>query len=181
MVIDVEKQFAWVLVYTRANQEARAKENLENQGFETFLPLIAKKKITQSHTVYLEAIFPRYVFTKINLQSDNWRPISSTRGVSHLIYFGAKHAVVPNELVELLKSKVDKDEIFHPKITKNEFRKGDKLTIKKGAFAGFKGIFISKSSKERIRLLLRYLKQSVITEISISDLNKKESLEKFKI
>ena len=181
MVVDAEKQSEWVLVYTRANQEVRAKKNLENQGFETFLPLIAKKQITQSHTVYLEAIFPRYVFTKINLQSDNWRPIGSTRGVSHLIYFGGKHAVVPSDLVALLKSKVDKDETFHPKIIKNEFRKGDKLIIKKGAFSSFEGIFMSTSSKERVRLLLRFLKQSVITEVSISDLDKKESLEKFKI
>ena len=30
----------WVLVYTKAQEEQRAKKNLENQGFEIFLPLI---------------------------------------------------------------------------------------------------------------------------------------------
>ena len=31
----------WLLVYTKAKEEKRAKKNLENQGFETYLPMIA--------------------------------------------------------------------------------------------------------------------------------------------
>ena len=31
----------WYLVYTKAKEERRAQENLENQKFETFLPILS--------------------------------------------------------------------------------------------------------------------------------------------
>ena len=41
MVSTVIENSKWFLIYTKAQQEQRAKKNLESQGFETFLPLIA--------------------------------------------------------------------------------------------------------------------------------------------
>ena len=35
-----KKETIWVLIYTKANEEKKANENLQNQGFKTFLPLI---------------------------------------------------------------------------------------------------------------------------------------------
>lgn len=181
MLVKDKDKSKWVLVYTKAKQEQRAKTNLDNQGLETFLPLIATTNNKKSSKVSLEVIFPRYIFTKIDIDSDNWRSINSTRGVSHFIFFGGKHAVVPNEFVNLVKSKTDEKQIFHPRIKENDFQEGEKLIIKKGAFAGFEGIFLSRNSKDRVRLLLRYLRQSVITEISISDIEEKSSIERFEV
>ena len=35
-----KKGIIWVLIYTKAKQEKKANENLQRQGFKTFLPLI---------------------------------------------------------------------------------------------------------------------------------------------
>ena len=51
----------WFLIYTKPRQEERAKENLENQGFETFLPMIAFEKIKQPKLYSLKPMFPRYL------------------------------------------------------------------------------------------------------------------------
>ena len=33
-----KKEIIWVLIYTKAKQEMKANENLQKQGFKTFLP-----------------------------------------------------------------------------------------------------------------------------------------------
>ena len=172
---------SWILVYTKAKEEKRAKENLERQGYETFLPLMAKTNNLESKEVSFEAIFPRYIFIKINLSSDNWISIKSTKGVSHLGLFGDKFATVPYQIIELLKSKVDANNIFFPKTLTHQFQEGDKLTINKGRFAGVEAIFLSNKSKERVRLLLKFLNTSIVAEISKSQLEEKEIFEKFKL
>ena len=53
----------WILVYTKSRQEERAQENLEKQGFDTFLPRISSD---QGSSKLIEAMFPRYLFLKIN-------------------------------------------------------------------------------------------------------------------
>ena len=46
----------WVLVHTKAREEERAQKNLQNQGFETFLPMIAYEKISQPKSFSLKPI-----------------------------------------------------------------------------------------------------------------------------
>ena len=50
----------WFLIYTKAKEEMRAKKNLENQGFEIFLPMIVYEEIDQHKATSLETMFPRY-------------------------------------------------------------------------------------------------------------------------
>ncbi len=119
----------WTLVYTKAKQEIRAKKHLENQGFQVFLPIISieqgsKKSISEK----LEAMFPRYIFIKIN-QEDDWSCIRSTIGVSKVIFFGQRIAQVPNQLITYLQSKSDKAGVFKQKKIKRDFEKGEKIII----------------------------------------------------
>ena len=64
MVSTVIENSKWFLIYTKAQQEQRAKKNLESQGFETFLPLIAFAQSNSSKSITLKAMFPRYLFVK---------------------------------------------------------------------------------------------------------------------
>ena len=171
----------WFLVYTKAREEKRAKKNLENQGFETFLPMIAYEKISQPKSISLEPMFPRYLFIIINVERDNWTHIKSTRGVSHLVVFGDKFAEVPNSVVAFLKTRVDDNDIVKQKVTRQEFQKGDKLVIKKGALKGNKATFLSKTSKERVRILLKLMNELIIAEVPGQDVGRKAIIETFKL
>ena len=79
MVSRIKEDSKWLLVYTKAKEEQRAKKNLENQGFEIFLPMIAGAKAHQSKSITLKAMFPGYLFVKINTELDKWNRIKSTR------------------------------------------------------------------------------------------------------
>lgn len=169
----------WFLVYTKAREEKRAKKNLENQGFETFLPMISYK--SRSRSVSIETMFPRYLFIKINLEQDSWNHIKSTRGVSHLVIFGQKLAEVPNQIVQFIKIKVDENDVVNQKIVSQEFQKNDKLVIKAGILKGREAQFLSKTGNERVRILLKSVSELITAEIPASDAGKKEVIKAFKL
>ena len=181
MVSKVKENSNWILVYTKAREEQRAKKNLENQEFEIFLPMIAFAKLNQSKPTTLKAMFPRYLFVKINTELDKWTRIKSTRGVSHLVVFGQRLAEIPNQVIAYLKSGADENDIFRQKITRQEFQKGDKLVIEKGMFKDKEATFLAKKSKERVSILLRFVNHLITADIPASDVGQKEIVEAFRL
>ena len=171
----------WFLIYTKPRQEERAKENLESQGFETFLPMIAYEKIKQPKLYSLKPMFPRYLFTKFNVEKNNWVHIKSTRGVSHVITFGDKLTEVPDSVVDFLKTKVDDHNVIKLKVTRPVFQKGDKVVINKGVFQGKEAQFLTTTGKERVRILLKLMNELIITEVPGHDVGRKAIIETFKL
>ena len=174
-----KKEIIWVLIYTKAKQEIKAKENLQKQGFKTFLPLISKTN-KSSEFKSLVPVFPRYIFVQINFGLDNWTSIKSSYGVSYIVMFGEKFTSIPNNLIKLIQDKLNVEGIYTEDISRVNFQKGDSLTIKKGRFAGIDAIFLSNKSKDRVRLLLKLLNTTVVSEITKSDIGHKEVIKNFK-
>ena len=181
MVSMTTENSKWLLVYTKAQEEQKAKRNLQNQGFEIFLPLIAVTRSNQPKSKTLKAMFPRYLFVRINTELDKWNRIKSTRGVSHLVVFGQRVAEIPNQMIVYLKSKADENDIFRQIITRQEFQSGDKLVIEKGVFKNKKATFLAKKSKERVSILLRFVNHLITADIPASDVGQKEIIEAFKL
>ena len=169
------------MIYTKPHQEERAKENLENQGNEVFLPMIASEKTKQQKSFSLRPMFPRYLFTKFIVEKNNWMQIKSTRGVSDIIVFGENLTKVPNSVMDYLKSKVDDNDILKLKTTKKTLQKGDEIIIKQGVFQGKDATFLSMSGKERVRVLLSLMNQIIITDISGQNVERKAIAETFKL
>jgi len=171
----------WFLIYTKPHQEEIAKENLENQGFETFLPMIAFKKIKQPKLFSMKPMFPRYLFTKFNLEKDKWVRIKSTRGVSHVVAFGENFTEVPSSVISYLKSKVDNNDVLKLHSTSKILKKGDNLLIKQGVFEGKEATFLSMSGKERARVLLSLMNRIMITDIPEQNIESKAIVETFEL
>ena len=126
-------------------------------------------------------MFPRYLFVKINTELDQWNRIRSTRGVSHLVIFGQRFAEIPNQVISYLQSGADENDIFKQKVTRQKFQKGDKLDIEKGIFKDKEATFLAKNSKERVRILLRFVNHLITADIPVSDIGQKEIIEAFKL
>jgi transcriptional antiterminator RfaH len=174
-----KKEIIWVLIYTKAKQEIKANENLQNQGFKTFLPLIsATNKNSESKS--LVPVFPRYIFAQINFGLDNWTSIKSSYGVSYIVMFGDKFTSVSPRIIKLIQDRLNEEGIYKENVSRVDYKKGDSLTIKEGQFAGIDAIFLSKKSKDRVRLLLKLINTTVISEISESDIGHKEVVKNFK-
>jgi len=163
---------AWYLIYTKPQQEQRARENLERQGYVVYLPLMRVRRRRMGRPVErVEPMFPRYLFVRLNATSDNWAPIRSTFGVTQLVRFGRDPARIPDDLVEVLQAASDSEGVCNAAPPPADFRSGDTVRIRSGAFAGYAGIFQARTGQERVILLLEVAGQVARVKIREEDLD----------
>ena len=98
-----------------------------------------------------------------------------------MVVFGQRFAEIPKQVVAHLKSGADEKHIFRQTITRQEFQKGDTLVVAKGVFRDKEATFLSKKSKERVNILLRFVNHLITAEIPASDVGQKEIIETFKL
>lgn len=146
----------WYLVYAKPRQESVAQENLIRQGYETYLPLIRQvRKRRGRRAAVIGPMFPRYLFIHLDNQSDNWGPIRSTLGVVSLVRFGHAAAQLPDNLIATLQQREDAEGI--QVLPSDDYRPGTRVRITDGSFAGYEGVFLAKSGRDRVVLLLDIL------------------------
>lgn len=154
MHIDTVDMKSWYLIFTKPRMESIAQENLERQHYQTYLPQVqTTKRLRGKYANVIEAMFPRYLFIHLDTVTDNWMPIRSTLGVSHLVRFGGLPAQVPDNLIEDLTA--DRDELGLNRIVTRELIAGDRVEILEGPMAGYTGVFEHATSTERVELLLK--------------------------
>ncbi|MFQ5937886.1 MAG: transcription/translation regulatory transformer protein RfaH [Acidiferrobacterales bacterium] len=154
----------WYLLYTKPRQEGVASTNLGRQGFETYLPRIRQPRRRMSRRVLVvEPMFPRYLFIHLDAQHDNWAPIRSTLGVTSLVRFGPYPTPVPDDLISALRGREDEQGILD--LPPPQFRPGDPLRLAEGITAGYEGIFLARSSRDRIVVLLDIMGRQARVEV----------------
>ena len=150
---------SWYLIFTKPRSETKAQENLNRQGYHTYLPMVHEYRSFNGKNIKVaEAFFPRYLFIDLD-PDDNWSPIRSTLGVSHLVRFGGIPAVVPDDLIASLKANEDKSTGLQQLVV-DKFKPGDSVTVLSGPFAGFHGIYQQLKGPERVIVLLDIIGRS---------------------
>ena len=155
----------WYAVHTKARDEKLAEENLQRQGFATFLPRIKASKRRRGRWLeVIEPLFPGYLFARLDLLIQDSSPIRSTRGVLGLVRFGGDPAPVPPGLVEqLMAAKADDVGVVRQE---QLFQAGDRVEIITGPFAGLPASILAETGKERVELLLELLGRATKVVIS---------------
>ena len=161
----------WYLVHTKPRQEKSALTNLENQGYDCYLPLLVAEKLRRGSLAHVEeALFPRYLFIRLGQEdsSKSWSPIRSTRGVSRLVGFGNDPARVDDELVEHLKLR---ERVANQSI-EPLFKAGERVTVTTGPFAGIEGVFQMLDGDQRAMVLIELLSKRTPLRASPAHLRK---------
>lgn len=152
---------AWYVVQTQVNAEVKAARNLVRQGFEIYLPRYLKRR---SHARKIEKVaaplFPRYLFVRVEMETQRWRSIQSTFGVSRLVTNGPDPAPVAPEVLHILRAKEDQSG-FIAMDRRPSFAVGDKIRVLAGTFADMVGLFDGLGDRERVAVLLDLLGQKV--------------------
>ncbi|MDH5692161.1 MAG: transcription/translation regulatory transformer protein RfaH [Gammaproteobacteria bacterium] len=155
----------WYLVLSKPRGEEQASENLQRQGYETYVPrVLGKRRRNRKTYPAILPLFPRYLFIHLEPGVDNWAPIRSTRGVITLVRFGMMPNPVPDELIELLKSGENTMGYHVPQV--RTINVGDKIRITEGVMEGYEGICNAKTGRERVEILLDIVGKS--TRVSLS-------------
>ena len=112
-------------------------------------------------------MFPRYLFVRLsNNGQQNWSPIRSSKGVSHLVNFGGLAASLDDETMDNLQQSIDKALVV------KVFSMGDKVEILKGPFKGMEAIFNTYKGEERAMLLLNFMTKNLTAKFDLRDFKK---------
>ncbi len=160
---------SWYLVYTKPRQEYVALTNLARQGYSVYLPRVRQARKRQGRRVtVVEPLFPRYLFIHLDTHADNWGPIRSTLGVASLVRFGQKPARVPDDLVIFLKAREGCDGVHEWAEKKPQV--GGRVRVAEGAFQGYEGILLARTSRERVVVLLDVLGRQIRMQVGVGQL-----------
>jgi transcriptional antiterminator RfaH len=162
----------WYVLQTKPTAEETVQGHLRNAQLETFLPKIrAMVRSARKSFTRVKPFFPSYLFVHLDLTDPNlYRTIKYTRGVRKILGDGALPIPVPDEMIEIIRGRVDGDGILEQRIT---MQKGDEVRIRTGPFRDLIGILEKPvSAAGRVRILLQILRHQVRCELSAGDIER---------
>lgn len=158
--------YNWFVIQSKPGQLLKAQFELEQQGFETYLPLLKTEQIKNGKRTEIESpLFPGYLFIYLSKEESNWRPIRSTRGVAKLISFGNEPATVPTAVVNAIRAQLRQTDSEH------RFSKDDKVSISEGPFKDLQAVFVDYDGEQRAFVLLELLGRWQKMSVELSALN----------
>jgi transcriptional antiterminator RfaH len=153
----------WYAVHTQPNREARAKNQLENQAYEVFLPRRLK---TVRHARKLSNVaapfFPRYLFIRLDLTRDRWRSVNGTFGVTRLVMQGDLPHPVPRGVVETMIAAIDPKGFL---CLEESLKMGSQVRLLAGPFAEQLGTLDRLDDSGRVRVLLEIMGATVPVQL----------------
>lgn len=127
---------AWYLIYTKPKKELFVKHNLSIRNINTFCPTIEEYRWKCGRLEpNIKPFFPGYIFAYLSLLSDYYK-VKWMSGVKKFITFGDLPLPVDGQLIDLLRSYTNKDDL----IERKSLKKGDKVKVKSGPCKGLIGI-----------------------------------------
>ncbi len=154
----------WYVLRVAANKEMSVKESLEQKVKMTGLgdaigrievPVEKIKRIRgNKQTVYQRKLYPGYVFMEMEPTGDGrvpektWFMIKETSGVGDFI--GADGVPTPMRDTDVAKMLLEAKKPEQAPSIKVEFKKGDQIKIREGAFENFEGVVDSIDSERGI-------------------------------
>lgn len=163
----------WYVAQLKPNGHAKAVANLNQQGFETFMPM-RRKTVRHARQVreVLRPIFPGYLFIRFGAERSDWRKINSTFGVTRLISFEkALPAAVPDQLMQGLQARCDAAHVLQPL---DDLKVGERVKMLSGAFGEFIGEIETFVANDCVRLLLDFMGQVTRVDVAIADIEREK-------
>ena len=154
----LQAEMSWYLLNTRPRMEFGAEVNLNMRRITTFLPLTLPDKRTGATKPI--PYFSRYLFFRMEEGTDNFHMVSKTPGVVSIVrmtpdeYGDYRPTKVHDELIQTLKNSQNERGII---AVDNDYKPGDAVRIKSGAFHDIQAIVDAKTGDDRVMVLLTML------------------------
>jgi transcriptional antiterminator RfaH len=146
----------WFVLKFKPNSHSQAKRNLNQQGFETFLPLYESTSRKASRFINTtRPLLPGYMFVKFDRTKLEWHKINNTYGVSRLVTFNSILKSIPTEIVNNLIARCDFADKLLPQ--KNKLKDGDQVKVLSGPLASFIATVETYETDQRIWILLNLM------------------------
>ena len=161
---------SWYVLHTKSRYENVVNEGLLKKSKEVFLPKITVRSKRRDRRMMIRVpLFPGYLFVKTDLNPYEHLEIVKTIGAVRLIGNKNQPVPVPDDAIESLRVMVAGD---NPVATGTRFKKGDRVMVIYGPFAGVTGIFFRYRGKDRVVVKIEALGQWAGVEVNEDDVEK---------
>lgn len=153
----------WYALLTRHQHEKSVALALSNKNHVVYLPLYRSFRRWQDRSkLILLPLFPCYLFIREGM--DRQLQILKTPGIIHIVSWGGRPAIVPQNQLVAVKQIVESCLYVetHPYL-----QCGDRVRVKTGPLMGLEGILVRKKGLARLVVSMEMLGRSAAVEIDV--------------
>ncbi|MDY6837643.1 MAG: UpxY family transcription antiterminator [Thermodesulfobacteriota bacterium] len=161
---DSETHRPWYVLHTRSRFEQVVFDGLDRKSLEAFLPKMTVMSKRRDRRLKIRVpLFAGYVFVKSDLNPYERLEIVKTTGVVRIV--GNKDGPLPvlDEAIDSLQIMVSGD---NPIVTGTRLRKGERVMVVDGPFAGVTGVFVRYRGQGRVVVSIEALGQYAAVDVA---------------
>ena len=159
----------WLCVLCEHRREHTAFVHLERQGFEAYLPKEPLRQTKSGKWTEQEApIFPRYLFVRADMERQDLSVVRSTRGCIQILKFGQAPTIVPEAIIEEIRTTEQLLRLRHER--NRGLLPGKSYELLEKNFEGHSARFVALSSHNRAQVLITLLNQEQMMSLPVTSL-----------
>ena len=169
-------QLQWYCLRTQPKREHIAMAHIAKEpDLEAFCPRVRFQRLTARGKVWFtEAMFPNYIFARFDWERQ-FRQVNGMLGVNGVLHFGEFYPPIPDAMITELREYLDESDL---KVFQNELQQGDEVILSDGPMMGFRAVVTQLlPARMRVRVLLEFLGQPTVAEVSVEKVHKDSFLE----
>ncbi len=159
----------WYAIYTKPRWEKKVAAGLDEKGIENYLPLVKTLKFWSDRKKWVqEPLFRSYIFVLIS--EDQYLSSLQTPGVVKYVTFEKKKVSIPPVQIEAVRQFIESGEELLADLP--EMHLGDRVTVTRGPLKGLEGTLVEFHQKQRVRIMIEGIRQSLHIKVPMSFLHK---------
>ena len=155
----------WYALYTAPRHEKSVADQINRRGISCFLPLYRSMRRWKDRRKELAMVlFPGYVFVRVALEDR--LQVLQLPGAVRLVTFNGRPAAMPEQEIELLRSRLSGTDVMEPH---PYLRVGRRIRVRRGPLQGLEGIIVRMKDRSRLVFSIDLIMRSVAVEVDEDD------------
>ena len=154
----------WYALHTHARHEKTVERRLQEQGMETFLPLVREVHVWSDRKKRVEVpLFHCYVFVRCRLSAEDRTRVYQVDSVHGFVGARGAGTPIPNGQIEAIRTVLAQEKPWraHPFL-----KAGQRVRVRGGALDGVEGIFISENGDHSLIISVEAIQRSMAVRIN---------------
>ncbi len=157
-------QARWYAVRTRSRHEKLVAKQLENQGIESFLPVVTQTRNWSDRRKQVEMpLFSGYAFLRMIHSPDDRVRVLRTQGVVSFVGVQGTGTPIPDHQIEDIKTLITSR---IPYEERSFLRIGQRVRVRGGALDGMQGILVAENGDRSLVISVEPIQRSLYVRVA---------------
>jgi transcription termination/antitermination protein NusG len=153
----------WYAVHTRSQHEKAVVAHLQNEGINTFLPLVSEVHRWSDRRKVVEVpLFSCYIFVNLCLVPEMWAKVSRVNGVLRFVGTRGEGVSIPENQLESIRALVSGK---LPCTIYPFLKVGQRVRVRGGSLDGMEGILVTRKGNRTLVISVEPIQRSLAISI----------------